>query len=491
MRRTILYALCLLASLSCHAQQTVQRVLSLDSCRVMALAENKQLKVARLQQNVASDVKKAARTHYLPKVDAVGGYMYMNREVSILNDEQKNNLNNLGTNLLTKLGSSGMSAQLAQILTQMGLNPTAALPALTSMLNGTGQQVTDAFRTDTRNMWGGSVMVRQPLYMGGAIRAADRMASIAGDMADVQLQNKEQDLLYDVDKVYWLIVSLRQKQRLAESYRDLVLHLDDDVRKMVEGGVATKADGLKVDVSVNEAEMKLTEAENGLALSRMLLCQLCGMPEGSEFELEDEVNDNVNDNVNLNANLQSSTDPSLRPELRLLESAVDLGKASEKLVLSAYLPHAGVVGGYAFSNPNVFNGFEKKVAGFWNVGVMVHVPVWNWMESKYKVRAAKNATAIAQTTLEEAREKVDLQVSQCRFKVTEAEKRLVRARKNTESATENLRCAEAGFKEGVMDATTVMQAQTAWQQAESQRIDAEIDVHMTNVALQKALGTLR
>ncbi len=490
MKRIVFYALCLVAGLKCSAQESAQRVLSLDSCRAMALANNKQLRAARLQQEVAGDVKKAARTHYLPKVDAVGGYMYMNREVSILNDEQKNTLGNLGTNLVSQLGASGMSAQLAQILTQLGIDPASALPATASMLNTQGQQMVDAFRTDTRNMWAGSVLVRQPLYMGGAIRAADRMASIAGQMADVQLDGKEQELLYDVDKVYWLVVSLRQKQRLATSYRDLVSHLDDDVHKMVDEGVATKADGLKVDVSVNEAEMKLTEAENGLALSRMLLCQMCGMPMDGDFMLADECENNNSEEYQ-SMGIGDEAEGTLRPELRLLESAVDLSKASEQLVLSAYLPHVGAVGGYTFSNPNVFNGFEKKVGGFWNVGVMVHVPVWNWMEGRYRVRAARKATAIAQTMLDETREKVGLQVSQCRFKVVEAEKRLERACKNTESATENLRCAEAGFREGVMDATTVMQAQTAWQQAESQRIDAEIDVHMTHIALQKALGTLK
>ena len=158
--------------------------------------------------------------------------------------------------------------------------------------------------------------------------------------------------------------------------------------------------------------------------------------------------------------------------------------------MAPYLPHVGLVAGYTFSNPNVFNGFEQKVGGFWNVGVMIHVPVWNWMEGKFKVRAAKTSTLMAQTTLDEAREKIDLQLAQSRFKVTEAHKKLQRANKDIESAEENLRCANAGFHEGVIDATTVMAAQTAWQQAESQRIDAEIDVRMAETTLRKTLGTL-
>ena len=61
---------------------------------------------------------------------------------------------------------------------------------------------------------------------------------------------------------------LRQKQKLATSYRDLVKKLDDDVHKMIKQGVATKADGLKVDVKVNEADMQIMQVEDGLTLSK-------------------------------------------------------------------------------------------------------------------------------------------------------------------------------------------------------------------------------
>lgn len=41
-----------------------------------------------------------------------------------------------------------------------------------------------------------------------------------------------------------------------------------------------------------------------------------------------------------------------------------------------------------------------------------------------------------------------------------------------------------------MQSTDVMEAQTAWLQAQTQKIDAEIDVKLSQVNLQKALGTL-
>jgi outer membrane protein TolC len=148
------------------------------------------------------------------------------------------------------------------------------------------------------------------------------------------------------------------------------------------------------------------------------------------------------------------------------------------------------MGGYAVSNPNVLNGFEKKFGGFWNVGLLVRVPLWNWGDVAYKVRASKGATAIAHLELADAREKIELQVNQNTFKVDEANRRLTLAQTGIEKAEENLRTANLGFSEGVISPSVVMEAQTAWLQAQSQLIDAQIAVKLSHVELQKALGSL-
>ena len=92
--------------------------------------------------------------------------------------------------------------------------------------------------------------------------------------------------------------------------------------------------------------------------------------------------------------------------------------------------------------------------------------------------------------MQEAREKIELQVNQNSLKVDEANKRLMLAKTGIEKAEENLRTANLGFKEGVITPTVVMEAQTAWLQAQSQLIDAQIAVKLSQVDLQKSLGTL-
>ncbi len=495
MRKTVLLSLLASIVLPCNAQ----RVLSLDSCRAMALRTNKQVAVARMKQDVATNTRRAARTKYLPKVDAVGGYELLSKEVSLLNDDQKAALNNLGTNLV-----NGMSGSLTQTITglaQQGLiTPQQAqafgqmasqsMPQLANTLNGVGTDIRRAFRTNNRNMMGLSVMVRQPVYLGGAITAANRIADINEQMMAHSADNIVQNTLYNVDQTYWLVVSLNQKNKLARSFLDLVTKLDSDVQKLIREGFATRADGLKVSVKVNEAEMAVTQAEDGLALARMLLCQQCGLPMDSQIVLEDENRDQLSAVSAADPDMGVETAWENRTELKLLGHAIDISRETTKLVRAAYLPQVAVVGGYMLTNPNVYNGFEKRFSGVWNIGLMVRVPIWNWQEGAYKVRATRTATSIASLELDEARELIELQVSQEQFKVKEANKKYGMSLKNMEKAEENLRCANLGFAEGVMSATEVMEAQTAWLQAQTQKIDAEIDVRLTQVGLKKALGVL-
>ncbi len=480
-----------------------QRLLSLDSCRAMALRNNKQMSVSKVKQEIAANLRKSARTKYLPHISALGGYEWTSREISLLSDEQKETLSHLGTGVSTNIGNqlNQTMAQMPQgvwsVLGALGITPeslqqqfTPALNNLAGLGNGIGQKVVDAFHTDTRNMFAGSIMLTQPVFMGGAIVAMNKLADINEEMMANSAETRRQQTIYSIDQAYWQVVSLRHKQKLAQAYYDLVQKLDGDVQKMIREGVATRSEGLSVSVKVNEAEMALTKVNDGLVLSKMLLCQLCGLPLREQVTLADEESDELAI-AGQKAQVDMEAVMAQRPELKQLQNMVDMSRQLTNILKAGNLPQVLLTGGYVVTNPNLFNSFQRKFGGMWNIGVLVRIPIWNWGDVAYKVRASKGATTIANLEMEEVREKIELQVSQSAFQVDEANKKLDMAKASTAKADENLRTANLGFREGVISSTTVMEAQTAWLQAQSQKIDAEIDVKLSQVNLQKALGVLQ
>ena len=468
-----------------------QRILSLDSCRNLAIQNNKELRIAQEKINAAHYNKKAAFTNYLPKFDIMATYMRTQKEISLLSDEQKNSISNIGTATGAQLQQQFQQIAASNPILSSLLEPLQGMiPGLTAGLNGVGQGLVDAFRTDTRNMFAGAATLTQPLFMGGKIIAYNKITKYAEQLAQMQHATGMEDLILNTDKAYWQVVSLVNKKKLAESYLKLLETLDSDIDKMIAEGVATKADGLSVKVKKNEAEVTLLKVENGLSLSKMVLCQICGLPLDTDISLEDENMDNLT-LPNLYTESNVNTALANRHELKSLELASQIYRQKVNVVRSEFLPSLALTANYAVTNPSLVNGFENKFRGFWAAGVVLKVPVFHWGEGIYKVRAAKAEANIARYQLEDVKEKVELQVTQSSYKVNEATKQLHMAEQNMDKAEENLRFATLGFKEGVIPTSNVLEAQTAWLSAQSGKIDAQIDMKMSELYLLKSMGTLK
>lgn len=466
--------------------------LSLDSCLSLALQNNKELAISQLKEDVATYNRKEAFTHYLPRVEATGAYLRSEKELSLLNDEQKEQLSSIGTTMGATLapaiqGMAAQNPQMAPLFQQLGGLATSLVPTLDAV----GQGLVDALRTDTRNTTAAAIMLTQPLYMGGKIAAYNKITKYAEQISKAQSNQKMQDLVVQVETAYWQIVSLESKKELALGYKSLIDTLDYNVEQLIEGGLATKADGLSVKVKKNEADVTLIQIDNGLALSRMLLSQLIGLPVDTDIHPTDDV---------LQASLSDTMLPAIdcitsamqnRPELQSLDLLAKINNEKVKVVRSDYLPKVALSANYLWSNPSVFNGFQKDFKGMWSVGLMVNVPLINWGESVYKVRAAKTEARIAEFTYDEVREKIELQTTQCSQKVLEAANREETAQRSMAEAEENLRFANLGMNEGVIPISNVLMAQTAWLSAKSTVITARIDRCLAEINLKRAMGTIR
>ncbi|NDW13213.1 TolC family protein [Bacteroides sp. 214] len=450
---------------------SAQVYLDLDSCRSLAIANNKNLLIGNEKITAAHHERKAAATNYLPKISATGAYMRNQKEFSLLNDEQKSTLSNMGTIL-------GNSPELAPLLNNL-IDP----------LNGIGSALVEGLRTDTRNVYAGAITLTQPIYMGGKIRAYNKITKYAEELAHQQHNAELQEVILETDQAYWQVVSLVNKKKMAESYLQLLQKMDSDINKMIAEGVATKSDGLSVRVKLNEAEMTVTKVDDGLSLSRMLLCQLCGLNLSTPISLADESIEELPIS-SANSAFNIETVFASRPEVRALQLGQEIYKQKINVTRADHLPTVALMGNYIVSNPSMFNSFENKFRGMWNVGIMVQIPVWSWGEGTHKVKAAKAEARIARYNLEDAKEKIELQVNQAAFKVNEAAKKLVMATKNMEKAEENLRYANLGFREGVIATSNVLEAQTVWLSAHAEKIDAQIDVKLTEAYLKKSLGQL-
>lgn len=399
MKRTILL-LTFVVTVSCmHAQ----RMLTLEECRNLAIQNNKELQISGEKIKMADNEKKAAFTKYFPQLSANGAYMWNQKDINLLD---------MGT-LSSSLSSS--------------LGGLAQLPMIQHLMSG----VNDMQHLDVQNIWVGNVSLVQPVFMGGKIVNYNQITKFAKQLAESMNNLQLQDLIYKTDETYWQVISLVNKKKLADAYVDLLRKMDSDVTAMIYEGVATEADGLSVKVKLNEAEMAQTKVENGLALTRMLLAQICGLSLEEDLSLADEKLDNFPvETTQASADLNEAF--MNRNELRSLDLATKIYKRKERIALAEMLPNVALAANYFVTNPNVFNGFKNDFAGMFNVGVMVKVPLSGWWEGTYRRNSAKAETRIKTLEWQDAREKIELQVNQSVYKVNEAGKKLIASSRNME-----------------------------------------------------------
>lgn len=465
MKKGLVVIVCLLACADMYAQ----RAMSLEDCRQLAIGNNKKLRIAEAQIKSAQAKKEEAFTKYLPGIDATGTYMRNQKEINLLEENA----------LLPVLGFDGTTYQPTIVGKTSEGKPVYDKVALLPK---------EAMTVDDRNMGLIQVGLTQPIYMGGKIRAYHQLAGLSEKLAVSGREQELQSVIQETDEAYWQIVSLVNRRKLAVRYVETLEKFSHDIDVMYETGVSTKADLLSVKVKLNQAQMTLLKVEDGLNLSRMALNQICGLPVDTVFMLREEVLNALPVAEPVQPNLEQVYNN--RPEISSLTLATDIYKKKEKIARAEYLPTVALMANYMAMAPSFFDGISTKMDGMWSVGIGVRAPVFHWGASRKTMRSARAETDIMNYKLQEAKEKIELEVNQAQFKVKEAIRKVEVATVNLAKADENLKYANLGFQEGTIPVSNVLEAQTAWLSANADVIDTRIELKLCEVYLKKAYGVL-
>ncbi|MDE6352220.1 MAG: TolC family protein, partial [Muribaculaceae bacterium] len=315
LKRFHLYTAIVIAAASSSFAQTApsgETLLTLEGCRELALKNNKQMAINNEKIRQAGYQKKEAFAAYLPSIDFAGGYTYNQKNLSIFDSDQ-----------LLPTKSFDLATQSYQF--NLVKNPVTGEP----VTSPTGQPIPsevalipkEAMTFDIHHVFFGAVTLTQPIYMGGKIVAMNKLTGFAEQLAEAMKDNESQNIIYAVDAAYWQVVSLEAKQKLAESYVNLLDSLDQNVAQMLKQGVATVSDKLSVDVKLNQANVDLVKVKNGVALCKMALAQLCGLPVESNYKVADDLSQ-----VNLSSEVASSYNMnevySRRQDIKALELGI-------------------------------------------------------------------------------------------------------------------------------------------------------------------------
>ncbi len=421
---------------------------SLEECRQLALANNKRIAIGQEAITEAKAQRSEYFMNFYPVIQATGGYLHMQKRLQLIDYQ-------------------GLLGPLAQYIPQSVQNLTSP---------------------DTKNIYLMNFSLMQPIFAGGKIIASNQMADLAVELKQEMLSTEQQELVYEVDQAYWQAVSVEEKVKLATDFVELLKNSDKTVQALIAAGVATEADALSIAVKLNEAEMALMKAKNGLVLSKMLLAEKCGLAADAITTLSDNNESLSAEQSTLhNSTMEKQIDQIIasRSETKSLMLAEKIYEKNKNIERAAALPQLMFMANYTLMNPNMFNGFRKSFDGTYSVGLLLQVPLTNVLKASYKHRAAEAKHRTKQLERAQAEEQMSLQIRQAQYLHSEAYKQYEVAKSAQRQAEENLRKAQLGYDEGMIALLQVQQAQTAWHSAKTNIIDAAIALRLAKSKLKR------
>ena len=469
-----------------------QQVLTLETCREKALEQNKKIRIAQEDVQVATLTKKAATTKYLPNLSLNGGYLRTNKELKPIGSDLF--LPVVPFNTIDPQTGAFDPASLqdqATALNTLVINPQTGQPVLDASGNPVFKNYAmlpaDKLVFGNKDKYYARLSLNQPLFTGFKITEANNIAKHAENIARDNVILTKAEVLVKTDEAYWRVVSLQEKVKLANSYETLLNQLVTDLENMYAEGIITRNDLLKAQVKQNEAKLKVMKAENGLALSKMALAQIIGA-ESEEITLPEKAIDEKVMPDHLAANAHAT--PDNRAEISMLKEKLSIMESSKNIERSKFMPDILLTGGYGWMNPNPYNGLKKEFGGDWSVGVIVSMPIFTWGERKHNLNAATIKKQRVQTELDEAREMIDLQIRQNRYKYDESIKKAELTQLSKVQAEENMKMAKENLLEGRSRLADLLEAQVQWESASSEYIDALIEIKTAASQLEKSTGEI-
>ncbi len=441
------------------------KMITLDECREMAIEHSFHLKSSDEKIAASVDLLKAYKTDYLPNFSLSGGYLYSTASLS----------ETIPGGYLPTFSPNPETGALTPNIVGYAEDGTPIFSSYAYMPDMT-------FDMEVGSVLNGGIQVAQPIYMGGKITTATKLARVGVEVAEIEQKRTQREVIVSADEAFYTYLKVSEMLRSADAYRTAVDRFYSQVESLLKQGMCTKNDLLKVQVKVNEAELNQMKAQNGVILARMNLCYLIGLPISTQ-ELD------VVDTFDLQQRIDPTLDVTTRPEFALLTKSVEAKELEVKLAQSDFLPTVSALASYSYTNGVKLNGnaLFGSTPSFTG-GVMVNIPLFHWGEGRRKVSAARREVTVAENSRADLVQKMTLELMQSINTYNEAQAEVALMQRTVKQAEENLRQSGKQYSAGMETITNYLEAQALWQKAMSDLVEAKSNQRLAYVHYCRCKG---
>jgi len=263
----------------------------------------------------------------------------------------------------------------------------------------------------------------------------------------------------------------------------------------VDKGVAPITDQLQAQTVYAQAVFSRTKAEGDWQVALGTLMSDLDLDPNLPISLPD-----VNEGVMTSAAFTQSLDELIadakqtHPSVRAAQAQLDAALAKVTQLAAAGLPTVSLTGKYSWNNqlvsPSLGEAGLPATASDKYIGVQVTVPIFEGFSRTYQVRQAEAQAELARATLDEARQKVGLDVWSSDHALRTATENIANSATLLEIAQRSYDASLHRYLAGVGNILELLTAQSALASAKKQRVQALTDWRTARLQLAATLGRL-
>lgn len=332
------------------------------------------------------------------------------------------------------------------------------------------------------------VSLEQPLFTGFRLAAAAKAADYSAKASEQEYAGSKSDLAYNVRSAYWNLFKAGELKKVTDENVELVKAHVDDVQNMLEQGMSTTNDLLKVQVQLSDAQLRQIEANNNVRLAMIALNNMIGIPLQTNITIDSQlVPGPAWGFSDLNALIEKAS--ANRPELKAMEYRVKAGDAGVTAAKAGWWPQVYLSANYNYNRPNQrIQPTQDLFKDTWDVTLGVSLDIWNWGKTLHQTDQAAAQYEEAKDGLAQLRDAVTLEITQNYLNLNQSKERIVVAEKGVQHAEENYRVTNTRFKEGLAQNSDMLDAEVALLQAKTNYANALVDYELAQARLQRAIG---
>lgn len=330
----------------------------------------------------------------------------------------------------------------------------------------------------------------QPVFTGFRLQGSEDLAEYNAAATHQDYRKDRADLIFNTKSAYWgLLRAVELKKSIDTSVAQVQAHVTD-AENLLEQGLATTNDVLKLRVQLSNAELLQIQAANGIRIGIVALNNLMNIPLTTVVQPVSSLETVAHDTTSHTELVATAL--SERPDVKGMELRVRAGEAGVTVARSGWYPQVSLFADYVTAKPNarVVPAVEL-FRDTWDVGVNFSLDVWNWLTTAHQTDQATAQLAQTQDLLTTLKNGVELEVTQAYLDLHEAHDRIAVALTAVYQAEENYRTSYEKYREGLLLTSDLLDANSDLLRARVSHTQALVDYEIGLARLERSIGRVQ